>query len=232
MHALPAALIHALGLKGELLLDPFGGTGQTAVEAVKTGCEVVTGDSQAVATLVAKARLTFLNADMRVLLREIDQSDIMAVEAAPAPEFPNRDQWHHPQTLLELTKIRAFVHSFSGSMADSFLETCFSSILTKSTGRRREEFAYFADNTPLGSAQTEPPIQPAIEDFIAQLRQNIDRLERFYSVLERRGRDPEIELSRARVVNADAATCRSGILRNRTRDCRWNHHLPPVSLHD
>jgi hypothetical protein len=70
VHAIPASLINALGVKGELIVDPFGGTGQTAIETVKYAGIAVTGDANTVATLVAQARLTYLKCTAEDLPQE------------------------------------------------------------------------------------------------------------------------------------------------------------------
>ena len=53
VHAIPATLIAALGLRGSLILDPFGGTGRTAIEAIRGGGSAISCDSNYFATLLS-----------------------------------------------------------------------------------------------------------------------------------------------------------------------------------
>ncbi len=101
VHAIPAALINALALKGELILDPFGGTGQTAVEAVKYDGNGVSADSNLIATLVARARLTHLSREQRDCLGSISEETLRESEPTIAPEYDLREKWHHPRTLAD-----------------------------------------------------------------------------------------------------------------------------------
>jgi hypothetical protein len=204
LYAIPASLINALGLKGELVVDPFGGTGQTLIEVIKYGGSGVSGDANSVATLVARSRVTFLSSVRREYLRSISRDDVSACNSNDPPEFPLRDQWHHQRTLEELTAIRSFIAEREDAVVAQFLKSCLSAILTSMTARKGEQHGFFADNTPLGSKQQSPPFRPAIEYFINRIETNLRQVERLYAFLERLDRDPEAELRRARVVRRDA----------------------------
>src|SRR5574337_230573 len=51
---IPGHCIARLSLRGELVLDPFGGSGTTALEAVRLGRRALSTDANAVGTLVGK----------------------------------------------------------------------------------------------------------------------------------------------------------------------------------
>ena len=204
VHAIPASLINALGVRGELVIDPFGGTGQTAVEAIKYGGSAISSDINSVATLVANSRLTFLNKEERDVLRGISRDDIAAMERGDPPDFSLRDAWYHPSTLQELTSIRSFIGNFKDVNVGGFLTACFSAVLNSSTGRKGEQHGFFADNTPLGSKHESPTYRSAAEQFVKRVHLNVQLIERFYAFIEKSDRDPESELNRARVVKLDA----------------------------
>ncbi len=211
VHSLPAALIIALGLRGELVLDPFGGTGQTAAEAIKYGGQAVTADSNTIATLVAEARFTYLPADDRAVLRKLKGFDFLEAEAAEPPPLSLVDRWFHPETLSELASLKGFIERENGGAAHALLRTCFSAILPQCTARRGEQHGYFADNSPLAKGESAAPYQGAVTLFEGRLKRNLDILERFYSQIEKTGRDPAVELEHARtmqvnVVGAGAAS--------------------------
>lgn len=204
VHAIPANLIQCLGVRGELVLDPFGGTGQTAAEVVKRGGQAITADSNSIATLASRARFTYLPTSSRKNLWSISSRDVLGQKPEPAPDFDRRDQWFHPETLRELCRVWAFISARRHSVEHAFLTTCFSAILTECTGRRGKQHAYFADNTPLAKEEKAPPYFSAVEQFCARVRRNLDITERFYGSLERDSKDPKIELSRTRVLQQDA----------------------------
>jgi len=204
VHAIPATLINCLGLKGELIVDPFGGTGQTAVEAIKAGCSVVTSDSNSIASLIARSKLTFLSPETRDWLRSLTADFLRNLPQGALPEFDLREKWHHPETLFELGQLRQFIFGQPSEAAALFLKACFSAVIPDCTARRGKQHGYFADNTPLPAELKCPPYQDAVGLFLAKITRNLDILERFYAAIEREGRNPEAELCRARVLRLDA----------------------------
>jgi HD superfamily phosphohydrolase len=204
VHAIPASIITALGLKGELVIDPFGGTGQTAVEAIKYGGTCVTSDVNSIATLVARARLTYLTREERGQLRAISEGDLRQSVPVEPPDFPNRDKWHHPETLAQLCAILGFVRSIDAPRLQQFLDASLSSILPSTTARRGLQHGFFADNTPLAEGVPGPPYQDAFSLFLSKVQRNVNLIERLYAFIERAGRDPKSELCRATIVRLDA----------------------------
>jgi hypothetical protein len=160
----------------------------------------------ALATLVARVRLTYLNNAQRAAAGAVDIGVLLDAAPQQPPEFPYRDQWYHPRTLQELSSILGYVASVSDPALQRFLRVVFSSILTSTTGRRGEQHSYFADNTPLGSGQSAPPYVDAVRAFISRLERSLSVLERLYASIERDGRNPEVELARATVYQQDART--------------------------
>lgn len=204
VHALPATLINSLGLKGELILDPFGGTGQTAAEAIRLGGSAITSDANSIATLVAKSKLTFLPYPERQRMKSLSDEEVRSAEPVEPPVFEKRDKWHHPHTLVELCRIRSFIDQCENAVTAQFLLACLSATIPESTGRKGKQHGYFADNTPLPAEVADPPYQPAIDYFVSRVKRNIGILERYYSSIERDDRDPSTELDRVRVLQLDA----------------------------
>jgi HD superfamily phosphohydrolase len=205
VHALPSALIHSLGLQGCTIIDPFGGTGQTATEVIKTGGYAISADSNSVSTLVAQAKFTYLSQKNRAYLRDLNIEHLMNANSAEAPDYNNREKWHHPITLKELSHIYGFINSHTKEKLKPFLKTCFSAILPSTTARRGKQHGYFADNTPLEKGTTLPPYQDAYSLFLNKVSTNVNLIEQFYGHLERNGRNPKIELDRVQVLKINVA---------------------------
>jgi len=206
VYAIPASLITALGLRGEVVLDPFGGTGQTAVEAVKYGGTAITADVNSIACLAARAKTTFISADDRTWLRALREEDVRRYQPCKPPERDNIHKWFHPDTLAELCRLRRLIACQRGAAKKQFLEACFSAILPACTGRRGKQHGWFADNTPLPRGTKAPPYQNAMIEFLARIQRNLAAVEELYAYLERDGRDPGRELSCVRVIQVDAST--------------------------
>jgi len=204
VHAIPAALISALELRGELILDPFGGTGNTAVEAVRYGSPTVSADTNSIACLVARAKLTYLRPESRSRLRSMKPDDLKSCRPCSEPEINNIEKWFDPKTLDELCRIWRFVENHNDHETGVILKAAFSATLPSCTGRRGKEHGWFADNTPLSRGQTNPPYQDAFTEFVRRVRQNVMAIERLYGSIERDGREPSVDLKRAVVLKLDA----------------------------
>jgi hypothetical protein len=203
VHALPANLLVSLGIKDDVVLDTFGGTGQTAIEAVKYGNSCVTADVNSVACLVAKAKLTYLSASTREYIRTLNDHTVVEAQCVEPSDFQLIDKWFHPKTRCELGRLVGFVQNQQDVVLQTFLSACVSAILPSCTARRGEQHGYFADNCPLPSDMKKPPYQPATKLFLEKVRQALSRAERLYGFIERQGLTAETELSRAIVKQVD-----------------------------
>lgn len=206
VHAIPASLISSLGLRGELVVDCFGGTGQTAVEAVRQGGSAISLDSNLIACKIARASLTYLSEEVRSQLARLSPGDLTGVGTSAPPRLPNIEKWFHQRTLDELCRIMGFVSRQDHAATREFLLVCFSAILASCTGRRGKEHAYFADNTPLPRGVEAPAYVDAYREFSGRVRRNVAILDKFYGSLARQGRDVRAELERVRVERADIRT--------------------------
>ncbi|MEX0715159.1 MAG: HD domain-containing protein [Planctomycetaceae bacterium] len=203
VHAIPSGLITSLGVQGELIVDPFGGTGQTAIEAVKHGSQVVSADSNSIATLAARAKLTFLSRSTRDRLRGVSANDILEADPASIPDFDLRNKWFHANTFDELRRIRGFIDTRRDAVGKQFLLATFSAMIPACTGRHGKQHGFFADNAPLERGTDAPPYRNAVEEFLRRLGRNLNNIENFYAAFERDEKSPEVELARATVVRAD-----------------------------
>lgn len=203
VHAIPAALINALCLKGELILDPFGGTGQTAVEALKNGCSAISSDSNSVASMITKSKLTYLTKPQRQEICSIDENVLHSYPVDFIPSVADINKWHHKKTQNELSKILSFIEQQNDNKIKQFYKVCFSDILTNCTARKGKEHGYFADNTPLSKGEVEPQYENAMIQMISKVKKNIAILERFYSYFESNQLSVKGELSNAKVIQLD-----------------------------
>jgi len=174
------------------------------MEVIKTGGHAITSDSNLIANLICKARFTFLNFDSRMDLRSLDESVLTNMEPLAKPQVEGIDKWWDPKTQNELCKIKNYIECYPNLKMKSFLQVCFSAILTSCSGRNGKHFAYFADNTPLPKDQIKPEYQNAIKKFTTKVKTNLSIIDRFYALLERNDMNPEVVLERIKVLQVDA----------------------------
>ena len=205
VHAIPANLLVALGVRGDRVFDPYGGTGQTGLEAIKYGNDAVIGDVNTIACLAAKARLTFISRENRERLRQLNAERLMAAEAAEVPTMELLDEWFHADTLQELASILGYIDARRSAVLQVALKACFSAILPSCTGRRGEQHGYFADNCALSRGVEVPPYQPAVELFLERVGKLLKGAERLYGGFARQGRNAAVELARVDVRQVDVA---------------------------
>ncbi len=116
---IPGTFISLLSSRGELIFDPFGGSGTTALEAIRLGRRAVSVDANPVAALIgrvktarvsgeATAELHLLHGALRVLLESLprDASELIAAYGAHAPTIANREKWFADAAFGELAHIR------------------------------------------------------------------------------------------------------------------------------
>ncbi|WP_330728057.1 DNA methyltransferase [Burkholderia multivorans] len=117
---IPANFIRRLSLPGELVLDPFGGSGTTATEAVRLGRRALSVDANPLATLIGKVKTAGISdEDRRRLERLAVAAQTYALDTAPAidaatirqwvPDIPNLEKWFSPVVVAELACIRRLI---------------------------------------------------------------------------------------------------------------------------
>lgn len=203
VNSIPRSLISSLELQGELLLDPFGGTGQTAEEAIKLGCDIVISDNNAIANLATKAKFKYLSSEQRQMIREISMSTLKCKILTFPQNAETLKKWFNPNTFKELVHIYNYVLSVENQTLKDYLMSCFSDILIPTSSRKGKGHSYFADNTPLYKGQNSIEYQNAFIAFETKAKKNLLLIEQFYSLLERKNRDPQDELKRVTILKCD-----------------------------
>ena len=126
---IPGHCIANLSLPGELVLDPFGGSGTTALEAVRLGRRALSVDANAIGTLIGRVKTCNLD---RTTAREIHAirsvlTTMLVDLPAPEmlcekhqkciPEIPNIDKWFPMSSRGELAGIRDRIDKIGGEKA-------------------------------------------------------------------------------------------------------------------
>jgi DNA methylase len=143
--ALPRRVIAALTEPGDLVLDPFAGSGTALVEALLQGRRAVGGDLNPVARVAAAAKTAKLNRRQLGLLRAasddvVTRVDELMAEATPLPlpneweptkgrRFKGLKFWFSEDIARELSALRLFCQREQDSACRNVMEMCLSAIV-------------------------------------------------------------------------------------------------------
>lgn len=176
---IPSFLIQLLSEPGDLVVDPFCGSGTTGVEALRLGRRAWLSDVNRASVQVTRGKVApFLNpnvaAELEAVRRELvwdtfSKSDAMgALGEGASPELA---RWFHPDTLAQLRYIWKIRESFRTAASEDLIEMLFADTLfacastarseTSTGGRRRHHWGWIADNV----LPREPVRHNAIKHF-------------------------------------------------------------------
>jgi len=131
---IPRYCIEAYSRPGDLVLDPFMGSGTTLLEAYIAGRNSCGIDIHPLARLIAKVKITPLDPEVLSSLAERLLEDIREDEENVdewVPEIPNREHWFRPRVLKDLARIKKNVWAMRRGDYQDFFKICFSSIIRK-----------------------------------------------------------------------------------------------------
>ena len=205
----PATLVGLLSKPGDLVLDPFAGSGTTLVEAQRLDRRSLGIDLNPIAVLGAKAKLISQQAArlasiIGILKEEADshvgpQMSAFGRRLRPtAPLTVQIQKWYTPRVAEDLSLLWSFIQSLEGH-GKTIAEAAFSAILL-SVCRETRHWGYVCDNTM--------PKGDHAGDVRGEFLRVLERLERAYQ-----DRDAEIAarggstkaVREATVLEGDAA---------------------------
>lgn len=160
---IPAFLIQILSTPGQTVLDPFGGSGTTAIEALKLGRDAVSIDRVTACDFLTRRKISaFLHPLSSIAKDRVLKATDWSLEFTTAGNGRSGEgsdtrlnEWYSPRTLAQLRFLWKLVESFDGSDR-LILELVFSDLLFASastggsktaTGKlRRHHWGWVADN--------------------------------------------------------------------------------------
>jgi hypothetical protein len=169
---IPVALIQALSKPGDLVLDPFGGSGTTGIEAIRLGRNAILSDRILPCVLISQAKLDLqlvgLNQEIKskiiapLIWRHECHSALFGTRGEGSD--PSLAHWFAPGTLSQLRFLWQQIEKQSCWSVRRILTLLFSDVLfacaspgkaVTSTGkRRRHHWGWVADNVyPINSVE-------------------------------------------------------------------------------
>lgn len=119
---IPATLIKMLSLPGELIWDPFGGSGTTALETALLGRRAISTDVNPLAMVIGLAKTSVLTSEEEIgvitlyefieqLIKDTSQLEDVLTQSMLnwmplIPEIPNIERWFHSAAINELAYLR------------------------------------------------------------------------------------------------------------------------------
>jgi hypothetical protein len=159
---IPAHLIQILSKPGQLVFDPFSGSGTTAIEAVRLGRNAIASDIVSACVFISNCKVTAFHSPIqRNVISEVIsklawshlcESEFVGANGEGSSEFLKK--WYAPRTLRQLRYLWKIIEQFQGGDR-SILELLFSDVLffcaapgnKTSTGKiRKHHWGWVADN--------------------------------------------------------------------------------------
>lgn len=152
---IPATLIGRLSKPGDVILDPYCGSGTTLVEAQRLGRIPIGIDLNPASILISKSKLigsraslikTLLGGHLHRFLDSgfVANGNFREVDVT-APTGVQLTKWYHPNTAKELLEIWGYISHQKGK-GKLLLQFAFSSILMQACSENRH-WGYICDNT-------------------------------------------------------------------------------------
>lgn len=193
---IPGNLISQLSFRGDLVLDPFGGSGTTALEAIRLGRRAISIDVNPIGTIIGKVKTSNIDADSITDLQALRYSLTNRIANLPhnpeslckeyenyIPAIPNIDKWFPLSSRGELALIRARIETVISENARNIAQLSLSRIIlrasfqdseTRYSSKPREimvgdtlkRYLYSLDEVISSVIKTQPALRYGSTDFI------------------------------------------------------------------
>lgn len=165
---IPGQLIAALSLPGDLVFDPFGGSGTTAVEAVRLGRRAISLDANPLSALLGRAKTKSLDAEMAAQLHSLEgvveshiaaasgqgaswSQGLLAAHSSHVPPIPNFEKWFCDAAGGELALLRHLISKITDGAAQDAALVALSRIVTRVSNQDSEtRYVAVAKKIPSG----------------------------------------------------------------------------------
>jgi len=183
---IPANLISMVSLRGDLVFDPFGGSGTTAVEAVRMGRRAVSLDANPISALIGRVKTGFMTRSIRIDLERLiaateshalnsdlqipNWNDSQSTRLRKfVPDIPNIEKWFEDQVVYELALLRFLIEETTSVLARDAALLALSRIVIRVSNQESE--------TRYVSVKKSIPPLMTLRVYLESLRTVIRRLE-------------------------------------------------------
>jgi DNA modification methylase len=178
---LPRFFIEEFTKKGEVIFDPFCGSGTSLLEAKVLNRNAVGIDIHPLSTMISEVKTTPIDAlELKSVIDKIKKETNNHLEVNPT-QFWNIDYWFSKEAQIELSKIKSVLDNeqpFLDDKTNKFLKVCFSSIIRKTSYADPRMAKTYKSKRILKKA-TSGLIPKPIKLFESALDRNYERLKAF-----------------------------------------------------
>ena len=152
---IPAHLIARLSMPGDVILDPFGGSATTAVEAVRLGRRAISFDANPLSALIGRVKTGFMTSNVRTDLEQLCatveghtiSSDVQKRNWSASliaryhkymPEIPNAEKWFSDQVSGELCLLLHLIDQTTEGLARDAALLALSRIIIRVSNQESE----------------------------------------------------------------------------------------------
>jgi len=152
---IPAHLIARLSVRGDVVLDPFGGSATTAVEAVRLGRRAVSVDANPLSSLIGRVKTGFITTDVRADLDQLIAAvavHVITPEACRSawgkelinryrryvPGIPNIEKWFSDTATGELALLRCLIEEMTSDLSRDAALVALSRIVVRASNQESE----------------------------------------------------------------------------------------------
>lgn len=137
--AVPSKYVQDYTSQGDLVLDPFSGSGTTAMICSIEGRDCIGIDANPIAALLSRVKSSTVSDESieyceKLLTR---RAEVESYSPSTIPEIPNREKWFTENMLLELARIKQVIHDSPKGTQD-LLSLTFSRIIVRCSNQHGE----------------------------------------------------------------------------------------------
>lgn len=137
--AVPLKYVQEYTEQGDLVLDPFSGSGTTAMICSIEGRDFIGIDANPIAALLSRVKSSTISDDSIEYCEELlmRRNEVESYSPSIIPEIPNREKWFTENILLELARIKQVIQD-SPKEAHDLLSLAFSRIIVRCSNQHGE----------------------------------------------------------------------------------------------
>jgi DNA modification methylase len=192
LHSYPAKLLpqiahfflasSSLSKPGDIVLDPFGGTGTVALEAILANRRAYFADVNPLAQLIARVKTRPLNIkqaeDAYLQIKQrFEHSEICMT---PRPLVVNLDYWYDAKTINVLSRIKASIDGEKDKAINDFMRVSFSSTCRKVS--RADPRLSVPVRLKSNNVSPEDAVSEVWKVFSEQVSNNLKRMQQFIDI--------------------------------------------------
>ncbi len=178
---IPGHLIARLSVRGDLVFDPFGGSGTTALEAIRLGRRALVVDANPVGILAGRVKTTRLtptverdlNALRTAMIAYLGElpptASLLSKYSAVIPAIPNREKWFPDTACAEMALIRAYLERLETVEARDVASLAMCRIVLRAS-TQDSETRYVAKQREIPRTQTLAHFIKALDAVVSDMR--------------------------------------------------------------